>query len=479
MKNENLEKFLEFESKYKLFNENINGFYFWIYIRFDVMEKINQKLGCLNKGQNSSTFGDSYKEKVENIFMLIYNSINYRIRLKFLKNRDILIIDHPRKVKNEKGLYECKYTKEIYKRKKDQSYLIEFPNPYKHCYPSKNKEIIYMDYVRIYTALNKKLFANKYRLNDKQRDLLSNIITKVNNEFKIDINEIEFIKFVENIYARYEIEKKLLYRFLRKINPKKVIEVVYYSIDNLIINEIATELNIETIEFQHGIMGYNHCAYNFKKKQNIPQFPNKILTFSEFWKKTTRLPIKDEDVIPVGFPYFENRVNKYKQNLNLKEKNDKKKILFISQASIGDKLVKLACELNNIIDNEKYEIIYKLHPGEFSIWKEKYKELRNYSIKTIANEIDLYELFSKSSIQVGAYSTAIYEGLGFGLDTYIYQIYGTNIFEDLCKEGFITYINSANELKIYLERKSTNKKMNEEYLWKKDSLNNIIKEIEK
>ena len=93
MKNENLEKFLEFESKYKLFNENINGFYFWIYIRFDVMEKINQKLGCLNKGQNSSTFGDSYKEKVENIFMLIYNSINYRIRLKFLKNRDILIID--------------------------------------------------------------------------------------------------------------------------------------------------------------------------------------------------------------------------------------------------------------------------------------------------------------------------------------------------------------------------------------------------
>ena len=181
----------------------------------------------------------------------------------------------------------------------------------------------------------------------------------------------------------------------------------------------------------------------------------------------------------MGFPYFENRVNKYKQNLNLKEKNDKKKILFISQASIGDKLVKLACELNNIIDNEKYEIIYKLHPGEFSIWKEKYKELRNYSIKTIANEIDLYELFSKSSIQVGAYSTAIYEGLGFGLDTYIYQIYGTNIFEDLCKEGFITYINSANELKIYLERKSTNKKINEEYLWKKDSLNNIIKEIEK
>ena len=474
-----LEKFLEFEDKYDLLKKDINGFYFWIYVRFKIINEIHKNLGELDEGQNNSKFGNNKKEKIINVIRLFIFSFLYILKFRFLKQKDILIVNHPRKIKNEYGKYECKYTHNLYEKIKNNSLMVEFPYPYKHFFPSNSDKILYLDWIRLYTTIYKKAKRKKYQISKENKLILKDIFNKIQEEYKIKFDIDKYIKYIEDLYISYNIEKKLIYKLLRKINPKKIIEVVYYSIDNLIINEIATELNIETIELQHGVMGVNHFAYNFKKKQNISQFPDKILTFSEFWKQTTRFPIKEENVIPVGFPYFERKVNKYKQSVDSEEKNGKKKILFISQASIGDKLVKLACELNKIIDKEKFEIIYKLHPGEFSIWKEKYKDLRINSIKTITNEIDLYELFLKSYVQVGVYSTAIYEGFGFGLDTYIYQIYGTDIFENLCKEGFATYINSAEELKKYLEKGKNNKKMNEEYLWKKDSLNNIIKEIEK
>lgn len=476
-----LECFLDIEMELKLFDRQINNYYFWMYLRHPIIDDTIQITSNRGVGHNISKIGNTKKEKVINLIKLIKNYITYIYKYIFMKKKKVLIINHPRKVKDEEGLYECKYTDVISNYIQDST-VIEFPYPCKHYYPAKNKKILYMDFVKITAHILSKIL----RKTKKNKELLeyankniTEIDEKIQEKIGIKINKNKYVNRIIEYYYIYVIEKKLLKKLIKKIQPEKIVEVVYYATDNMIINEIAKELNIEIIELQHGTIGNEHIAYNFKEKINIPQFPEKILLFSNYWKETARFPIDEKKLIPVGFPYFENQVEKVQKN----KKDNQKRILFISQGTIGYKLVKLAVDLEKLItENEKmnkeYEIIYKLHPGEFKIWKEEYSQLINSNIKVITNEIDLYELFFISDIQIGVYSTAIYEGLGFNLHTLIYKIIGSGVFEDLCNKGYTKYINNADEIIDYIEN-IKNSKINSEEFWKKDSLNNILKEINK
>lgn len=96
-------------------------------------------------------------------------------------------------------------------------------------------------------------------------------------------------------------------------------------------------------------------------------------------------------------------------------------------------------------------IIYKLHPGEYETWRQNYPELVEASafdnFKVIDNsETPLYELLAKSKYQVGAFSTAIYEGLMFNCKTFILDVPGVEYLDDLIEGNYVFKINSADEL---------------------------------
>ena len=62
------------------------------------------------------------------------------------------------------------------------------------------------------------------------------------------------------------------------------------------------------------------------------------------------------------------------------------------------------------------------------------------------SEIPLYELMAKSSHQIGAFSTAIYEGLMFNCKTFIVDVPGTEYLDDLIEKGFVFKIKDVDEL---------------------------------
>lgn len=101
------------------------------------------------------------------------------------------------------------------------------------------------------------------------------------------------------------------------------------------------------------------------------------------------------------------------------------------------------------------------------------------NIEVIDNrEHSIYEYFSRCSIQVGAYSTAIYEGLGFHLVTYIYDVGYADTMKELCRQGYATYVKSAEELFSHITADEINSNhYKEENFWKRDALNNICHEI--
>ena len=101
-----------------------------------------------------------------------------------------------------------------------------------------------------------------------------------------------------------------------------------------------------------------------------------------------------------------------------------------------------------------YNIIYKLHPGEYDTWKQNYPELVNDldNFKVIDNsETPLYQLFAQSNYQVGAFSTAIYEGLMFNCKTFILDVPGVEYLSDLIKKGYVCQVNDISDLMDNLE----------------------------
>lgn len=244
----------------------------------------------------------------------------------------------------------------------------------------------------------------------------------------------------------------------------------------MVVNELAAERGIPTIELQHGVTGKEHTAYNYPKDTMVRQFPQYFFTFSSYWCTEARYPIPGDHCRAVGFPYLERNAVKY---LGI-EKDTKRVILFISQKPIGKELSDIAVTLNQKIDGNVYRIIYKLHPGEYDDWKNDYPDLEQSGIEVIDNyKTELYYLFAISTYQVGALSsTAIFEGLYFGLQTFIYSKKAVSFLLSLCEQGFAGAFGSTEELyRMICEDVAASGKT--AVFWKENALENMKNEIEK
>ena len=122
-----------------------------------------------------------------------------------------------------------------------------------------------------------------------------------------------------------------------------------------------------------------------------------------------------------------------------------------------------------------------MHPYEIG---KNFECLKKKNITIIDNrEKDLYYYQSKSILQVGIYSTGVYEGLDFGLDTFVLNHpYGTKDVKKVLKEGSkIHYVNDAREIFNMLNNLELNKNTDNEYWSKvdKDNIKNIILSLSK
>lgn len=466
-------KFLEIEKKYDLYNKEAENVNYWVYERFWLW---NYRICAakLNLMPSQSNAKQNIWGSVGTLSQLLKNCI-FRGRMHSTKY-DICFVAHERRSKR-RDYYECIYTEALSRHFKN-SITLEEPFELKHFKPVRNKELFYTDYIlvqgelysRIHIKLKTKLYKKIYT---KIMQDMENPIKELISEYGLDIMPEELYGiFVRRVLIEKVCRNKYE-RLISRINPKIIVEVVHYNAQNMMINEIAGKHGIKTIELQHGTMHDEHLAYQYAVNQKIKQLPQMLFTFSEYWNQVIHIPNNSTKVSAVGFPFFEEKVKK----LSRKEMFGIKNILFISQGTIGGYLYKLAVELDNLIDKDEYHIIYKLHPSENSDWKERYGVSGESNIEVIDNlDVNLYELFSKSSIQVGVYSTAVYEGIGFGIRTYIYNIAHADTMERLVQMGAAEYIESAEELleKLMVENDTGNIK---EFLWKTNAFQNICVEI--
>lgn len=460
--------FLKNEIKDNMFEREIFGIKYWEYVRPFVCVLISKEVS------NSESHFAKVKQNLKMYFPYIKRIKNY-----FLRKRrcDILMVSYTRrmevdnKYRNNCIDYYVDYLKEKYNvlTIEEPTWSITNSN-YAHKNPVYTENIYFTDFHEIKLLLKYKfniLFkTKKYKQILEEYEKVSKTVAKWYGKDKVDFKEY-FIKSILKLESSIKYSEKLLL----KTKPKLVMFYYMPSVFTVSLAANANKMNIPTVEVQHGTISKydpvaNKCLDASKLKGDIKY----IFAFGKNQVNTHALAMKDLNKIKcVGYPYFEEKI----KSLKLKEKDS---ILIISQATIGESMAKFASELADIIKDKK--IIFKYHPHELT---KDYECLKKDNIIEIRSEKSIYELQEESMLQIGSYSTSVYEGFAFKIPTLIVKkIFGSSetidMFKDI-KKG-IYFIDEAKDVLRYMDRNDIIPVDDDiEKLWVFDSKKKILKEV--
>jgi hypothetical protein len=223
---------------------------------------------------------------------------------------------------------------------------------------------------------------------------------------------------------------------VRRIDPEVAVLTSSYNGRETFVEACQAE-DVPVVELQHGVVTSYHMGYSYPyDDKNV--FPDYFFSFGDYWSEAVDLPLPDENVIPIGYPFLETRAAEYRSI------ETERQIVVISQPPYGESLSRFAVALSESAAIDE-AVVYKLHPKEYADWKKRYPHLVGSAVEVSAGEPPLYELFAESHAQVGVDSTALYEGLRFELDTYILDEAGSVQMEYLLSNSHATLIQSTEE----------------------------------
>lgn len=451
-----VEELLGVEEKYHLCKKEIDGFQFWQYERYYIDNYLRLDGNLPGQSKDSK-----------------WNLVKYYLtkssRLKKDKPVDICFISHPRRVLCD-GQYECIYTDEVAKKFPGS---VTFENFYEreHREPIMSQNVLYMDRPVIEAELYV-LFWGLFAKKRKQK-----IADRIYGELKQPLQDLMTAEEVRKLawrsagdFYRYRYLHKRFKRILNCMRPKLVVEVVSYGPKCMIINEICKDMGIRTIELQHGAIGEKVLAYNYAAGDAIRQFPDKIYLFGDYYKQNIRCPLSPDCLVSIGFPYFERSIRAY---MKYKRQDDRYTILFLSQGVYTRSMSDVAVALSHLTNTEKVRIIYKLHPFEYHNWQEIHPTLQDSGVEVVGEKgMPLYECFATSDAQVGVASTAVYEGLGFELRTFILKHAFSGRLQGLVEQGVAELVENADDI---AEKLDVSKPIaySVDFFWKRNALYNL------
>lgn len=432
-----IDRFLVFEEKYELFNLQVLNCHIWPVIRFNLYSLLLQKEYGTQEGHPKESFTSSLRGFFVYFFPSIFNLFFF-----LRKGKETVILNHKRKVKNAAGFFECKYTEFL---TGSDACVLEAPFNNRHFKPSNTPNVVYLDLIlniaRLYSV-----FGRKKKIGASDLSKLERLHAELNSEFGLSI--WDFNALVLKMLYKYKAISYFAKRILGKLRANRLIVTVSYSDVNLPFIEQAKLRGMKVIEIQHGIMGLNHIAYNYLNKKEHLWFPDVIWVWSTFWKESSRFPISAEEVLIKGFPFLE----RYKKAWD-KQDRGKNQVLIVSQGPYSDRIMEFACRLKRKIDSTEFKILYKPHPSEFVSGVTKFDILANAGI-SVSTESNIYDLFASSIAQIGVNSTALFEGLEFGLKTFILDVGDISVWK-----GFdgVFVVDDEDDILMYLSEFASTK----------------------
>lgn len=356
---------------------------------------------------------------------------------------------------------------------KDKTLLIENSVERKYRSPRCFSNICYHDFIFLSAYIQSKFI----KINGKDVITIENLLKYLKQRLsnKLKKSDLDVIKSsLFHISKRLSIYHYLYNKLFDKFNPKIIfLENASYGARSYIL-KWAKERDILTAELQHGCISKNVPAYNYSDiilnsdvyRKYLPDY---YLTYGKYWNELVNIPVKK---VIIGNPNYSEYVKEIKFSKQIKNKN---KILIISQYTMADIFKKITIELASLIDKKKYKILFRPHPTELSIAKEKYSEFCGIDAIELDTKTDLYPSLLDVDFVVGAYSTALFEAIGICKSIFAIEHPLTSLN---VPKGIIKRFSNVEELiKLIQDHNLKDNKVNKDYIWAPNWENNYRKFI--
>lgn len=415
------EEIWRFEKENDLLDLEIQGVKVWQYIRMPIYYDIAENIGVLQKPHvlKQTLYG-----RVKKLYSSLKSILFYNPIFVLGRHVDEVVIDHPRHKcvdGNHIDIYSYYYLNDLKQAKRD--YLVlERPSLAGLHIKTDTQHRKYLDSVFAFSKLRQMLIP--VRLTGEESVQLKDLESKLYNTFAV---EIDLVNKFRVAIAKFKSNYSMYRRIFSRLHPDRLVVIVSYAYGDAI--KAAKDLDIETVEIQHGTFSEFHLGYSFPNRvDRLDYFPDIFMAWGEYWKDLHVIPLSEDNVVISGFSHFNYLRGRYKDIVKADNK-----IVVLSQGALGNQI---ADKILEQIDSLAYHsIVYKLHPGEYSRWME-YESLVKLSkfpnVKVVKDE-DIYKLLAESIYQIGVFSTALYEGIGFNCKTILLDLPGIEYMEDLLK----------------------------------------------
>jgi len=347
------------------------------------------------------------------------------------------------------------YMDPLYEILGDDYYVFEWTTPsgYRRNY---EKNIYSKNYVPMHIPLFSKasfrlllykvIKKSLYRL--KSDNCLKEIISFVC--CRTSLSDKEFSKYIYDSLEVFFVLKEFFYHILKKMCPKIIFLRCGYGRFHMALSQACRELNIPSIELQHGIITKYHVGYvKHTFSDNRDCVPDYILTYGDVFTKIIKggSLFDSKKVISIGFPYID-RVKKYPPQVSRDLLNFISKfsiiLLVTSQWIVAKEIKNFYQKLLKFQNHDlKIGIIFKPHPRD---WRD-YSDIKKYNNVFLADKYgDIYEFLKIIDIHSTVSSTSGIEALVYGKPN-IYVDVGTSVQDifDVIDEKSSFLVNSSHQ----------------------------------
>ena len=427
-----LKKFEKIEKKLKLDQSKIKNVTWWDAVRYPLFLEILAELGLRQKKsikKNSIKFFLLYLIRIiRNLSQFIFSKSPMR-----LKKNSYLIWGHPRRKLENGKFYDIysDYFIELFNSKNDFSVIENTVNG-THFTPAKTKNLFYAEpLLSLAFILSRLRFIEN---NHKEFLIVSELERLINKEFSCFIDVEKLVKKkIRSWLSVYTV----MYFFLKIKKPKLFFIIVSAGSEAIV--AAARSLGIITLELQHGSPARGKLNYDYTSGIKKNTFPDYFLSFGEYWSSGFNLPINQEKIIKLGYPYLQKKILSYSKT----KKEDR--FLIISQPHNSRDLANFAIKLNNKFKG-KIIVEFKPHPQEYNLNTEYFDYLLKSGVIISKKNQDLYETFMRSRWHVGVCSTALYEGLCFGSACFVLKSSGWEHMKKLIDLDLAKVVSSVEDI---------------------------------
>lgn len=456
---------LETEADLDLLERTIDGVHYWERVRFWIHRALRRELGLI--GQAHSTVDDSKLETLWRAFRSLVVDSPF-----LAPPADLLVYGHSRRKRLDDGEWWDIYCDPLLDVLQEDYTYLERPHEGEHLTPPRTDDVRHIDFVTTAPSIARRVVPDDYPLSDEDTAFMR----RVEDRFEAATGaRPAVVDIVANKLLTRQVRLPLYRRIIDRAAPELAVLVVSYARETFV--EACRERGVPVVELQHGVVSPYHLGYAYPGERTKRAFPDYFLSFGDFWEGIVDLPLDDDRVVPVGYPYLEQRADALSDR-----SGNRRQVVVVSQGTIGESLSEFAVAFAE--RNPAYGVVYKLHPGEYSRWRRAYPALREAEAEGVLRVVGetgptLYELFAESSVQVGVYSTALYEGLAFDLETYVVDLQGAAYMDRLVGMGGATRVGSVPELEAELERREPADTVDTTQFFEPDAVSNTVAALER